>query len=143
MAGNRRAKVISQSASGREPGRPTPKQIEKDLACLAMLGGVLDERPRRFGGATVCDWLIGSLLRIRNKAGLLVPLKLNESQRQISRNWKSRNIILKARQLGITTYVAARYFVATITNPGAVVVQVAHDQRSAEEALDRLSPEPI
>ena len=96
---------------------------------MAMLGGVLDGRPRRFGGATVCDWLIGSLLRIRNKAGLLVPLKLNESQRQISRNWKSRNIILKARQLGITTYVAARYFVATITNPGAVVVQVAHDQR--------------
>ena len=72
-------------------------------------------------------------MRIRNKSGLLVPLELNESQRQISRQWKKRNIILKARQLGITTYVAARYFIAAITNPGSVVVQVAHDQRSAEE----------
>lgn len=89
--------------------------------------------PPEPGGATVCDWLIRSLLRIRNKAGLLVPIELNESQQQISREWKKRNIILKARQLGITTYVAARYFVAAITNPGSVVVQVAHDQRSAEE----------
>jgi hypothetical protein len=56
----------------------------------------------------VCDWLIDVLLRIRDKAGLLDPLELNESQRQISRTWKKRNIILKARQLGITTYVAAR-----------------------------------
>ena len=89
--------------------------------------------PPELSGATVCDWVIGRLLRIRNKAGLLVPLKLNESQRQISRRWKKRNIILKARQLGITTYVAARYFIAAITHPGSVVVQVAHDQRSAED----------
>ncbi len=131
MAGNRLAKVRSQSTSGEQSGRPTPKQIKRDLANLAGLGRVLDERLS--GGATVCDWLIGELLRIRNKAGLLIPLELNESQKQISRTWKKRNIILKARQLGITTYVAARYFIAAITNPGSVVVQVAHDQRSAEE----------
>lgn len=85
------------------------------------------------GGLSVCDWLIGELLRIRNKAGLLVPLELNESQLLVSRTWGKRNIILKARQLGITTYVAARYFIAAVTCPGTVVVQVAHDQRSAEE----------
>ncbi len=133
MAGNRHAKVRLQSASGETSGRPTPKQIEQDLACLTELGQVLETRPPGLGGATVCDTLIRTLLRIRNKAGLLVPLQLNDSQQQISRKWKKRNIILKARQLGITTYVAARYFVATITNPGTVVVQVAHDQRSAEE----------
>jgi hypothetical protein len=133
LAGNRRATVRSQSASGETSGRPTPKQIEQDVACLTELGQVLDERPPGLGGATVCDRLIPALLRIRNKAGLLVPLRLNESQRQISRTWQKRNIILKARQLGITTYVAARYFIAAITNPGSVVVQVAHDQRSAEE----------
>ena len=97
------------------------------------MGRVLDERLPGLGGLSICDWLIGRLLRIRNKAGLLVPLELNESQQQISRRWKKRNIILKARQLGITTYIAARYFIAAITHPGSVVVQVAHDQRSAEE----------
>ena len=44
-----------------------------------------------------------------------------------------RNIVLKARQLGITTYVAARFFDHTITHPGTLSVQVAHDQQSAEE----------
>jgi hypothetical protein len=129
LAGNRHATVRSHSTSG----RPTPKQIEQDLAGLTELGQLLETRPPRLRGATVCDTLISALLRIRNKAVLLVPLELNESQQQISRRWKKRNIILKARQLGITTYVAARYFVAAITNPGPVVVQVAHDQRSSEE----------
>ena len=35
--------------------------------------------------------------------------------------------------MGITTYVAARFFIQTITQPGTVTVQVAHDQDSAEE----------
>jgi hypothetical protein len=40
---------------------------------------------------------------------------------------------LKARQVGITSYVAARFFVQTITQPGTLTVQVAHDQESAED----------
>jgi hypothetical protein len=40
--------------------------------------------------------------------------------------------VLKARQVGITTYVAARYFLQTITRPGTLTVQVAHSQESAE-----------
>jgi hypothetical protein len=40
--------------------------------------------------------------------------------------------VLKARQLGITTYIAARYFLQTITRPGTLTVQVAHSQESAE-----------
>ena len=79
---------------------------------------MLEMCPPGRGRGTVYDRLIPTLLRIRNKSGLLVPLRLNESQQQISRTWKKRNIILKARQLGITTYVAARYFIAAITNPG-------------------------
>jgi hypothetical protein len=35
--------------------------------------------------------------------------------------------------VGISTYVAAKFFVQTITRPGTLTVQVAHDQRAAEE----------
>jgi len=35
--------------------------------------------------------------------------------------------------MGITTYIAARFFIQTITRPGTMTVQVAHDQESAEE----------
>ena len=44
-----------------------------------------------------------------------------------------RNIVLKARQMGLTTWAAARFFLKTITQPGTLTLQVAHTQESAEE----------
>jgi hypothetical protein len=40
--------------------------------------------------------------------------------------------VLKARQVGVTTYIAARFFMQTITNPGTLTVQVAHTEDSAQ-----------
>ncbi len=62
-----------------------------------------------------------------------MTLELNRAQQEYSRCCSKRNIVLKARQLGITTYVAARFFIQTITQPGTMTVQVAHNQESAEE----------
>lgn len=72
-------------------------------------------------------------LQIRDKQGHLLPLVPNRAQREYERQATRRNLVLKARQLGITTYVAARFFAATVTRPGTVTVQVAHDQASAEQ----------
>jgi hypothetical protein len=58
---------------------------------------------------------------------------LNRAQQEYSRRQSKRNIVLKARQLGMTTYIAARFFIHTITQPGTLTVQVAHTQESAEE----------
>ncbi|HEY3927195.1 MAG TPA: terminase [Candidatus Koribacter sp.] len=71
-------------------------------------------------------------LKIRDKRGRLVPLMLNKAQAEYAARCKHWNIVLKARQLGITTYVASRFFLKTITQPGTVTVQVAHDLSSAE-----------
>ena len=114
-----------------------------DLSLLRDLGTSLDLRPfqRRRGVVTgdaiadiaVRDLLIEGLLRVRSKTRGLIWLKPNRAQVEFSRNHTKRSIVLKARQLGITTYVAARFFIQTITQPGTVSVQVAHDQESAEE----------
>jgi hypothetical protein len=115
-----------------------------DLSLLQDLGAALDARPfkGRSGTSTggkdlsevgLRDLLIESLLKVRSKTRGLIPLRLNRAQMEFSRNHAKRNIVLKARQLGITTYVAARFFIQTITQPGTVTVQVAHDQESAEE----------
>jgi hypothetical protein len=72
-------------------------------------------------------------LKIRNRKGHLQSLRVNAAQREYSQTASKRNIILKARQLGFTTYVAARFFLNCITRPGTLCVQVAHDQRSAEQ----------
>jgi hypothetical protein len=74
-----------------------------------------------------------SEVKVRNKDGRLVRLIPNRAQTEYSRTCGRRNIVLKARQLGMTTYIAARFFIRTITKPGTLSVQVAHDQQSAEE----------
>lgn len=99
---------------------------------LIALGRELDIR-RESGDCEFFASVITELLRVRDKSGRLIPLSANAVQREYSRKCSSRNIVLKARQLGMTTWVAARFFVKTITHPGTLTVQVAHDQDSAEE----------
>ena len=110
---------------------------------LTACGSCLDEKPplgRRIGSdrtspeASTCrEYLMGRLLKIRDKHGRLRPLTLNRAQKDLEATSTQRNIVLKARQLGVTTYVAARFFINCITREGTLSVQVAHDQRSAEE----------
>jgi hypothetical protein len=115
--------------------------LNNEIAVLQQLGTQLDCKvsPRRklqktlSQETTVRDLLISSLLRVRGKSRGLVRLKPNRAQQEFSRTCTTRNIVLKARQMGITTYVAARFFIQTITRPGTMTVQVAHDQESAEE----------
>src|SRR5579863_2233854 len=98
-----------------------------DLIALRRLGMELD------ASREAQDLLIEKLLKVRNKDRRVVRLKPNRAQAEYSRRCTRRNIVLKARQLGITTYVAARFFLRTITQPGTMTMQVAHDQDSAEE----------
>ena len=99
-----------------------------DLRLVEQFGGHLDEGEKE----KVRDLLIRSLLKIRVKKGGVHYLKLNRAQRQYSRECSRRNIVLKARQVGVTTYIAARFFVQTITRPGTLTVQVAHTEESAQ-----------
>src|SRR4051812_32359868 len=81
---------------------------------------------------TLRAWLTREFLRVRDKQGGLTPLFANRAQRKYDATCTRRNIVLKARQLGITTWIAGRFFIDTITHPGRLSVQVAHDQQSAE-----------
>jgi hypothetical protein len=76
-------------------------------------------------------------LKIRTKLGDLKSLGMNSVQEAYSRacddHKSKRNIVLKARQVGMTTYIAARFFVQTITRPGTLTMLVAHDREAAEE----------
>jgi hypothetical protein len=138
---------------------PAPEPPQKTVAWLKYCGIRLGEPPlatRRVGrdddarvAITERERLMYGLLKIRGKNGRLRNMLLNRAQLDLERRSTNRNIVLKARQLGVTTYVAARFFISTITREGTLSVQVAHDQRSAEEIfrivhrfLDNL-PEPL
>ena len=99
-----------------------------DLRLVEQFGGHLDDGKDE----KVRDVLVRSLLKIRVKKGGVHYLKLNRAQKEYSRTCGKRNIILKARQVGITTYLAARFFIQTITKPGTLTVQVAHTEESAQ-----------
>jgi hypothetical protein len=103
---------------------------QKSLTELKDLGKRMEEFRGEHSNA---ERLMFRMLKIRDKQGRLVPMAPNRAQMDFARKCGRKNIILKARQLGMTTYVAARFFLRTITTPGTLTVQVAHDQRSAEE----------
>ena len=100
-----------------------------DLRVVEQFGPFLDQME---GKETVRDLLIRKLLKIRIKKGGIRYWRLNRAQQEYSRRCSKRNIVLKARQVGITTYIAARYFIQTITRPGTLTVQVAHSDESAQ-----------
>ncbi len=107
--------------------------MDCDLEVLLRLGRHLDTRPAAMRGRSVREFLARALLKIRDKQGGLRRLHPNRVQAEYDRSAGRRSIVLKARQVGITTWIAARFFVETITRPGTLSVQVAHDQQSAEE----------
>jgi len=116
------------------PSAPTllkPAQLDRDE--LERFGRILDTRPRRLGGRTVVVALAAQLLLVRNRDGWTAPLKANPVQREFERHRGQRNIVLKARQMGLTTWAAARFFLKTITRPGSLTLEVAHTQQAAEE----------
>jgi hypothetical protein len=78
-------------------------------------------------------WLATRLLRVRGKDGKVRPLVANRVQRSYEERRGLQNVVLKARQMGISTWVAARMFLRTILLPGTLSVQVAHNQTAAEE----------
>jgi hypothetical protein len=77
--------------------------------------------------------LAEKLLFVRTRAGRTAQLKANAVQRAFERRRGERNIVLKARQMGLTTWAAARFFLKTITQPGTLTLEVAHTQEAAEE----------
>ncbi len=77
-------------------------------------------------------WLAEQYLRVRNKAGHLQPLRANRAQIVFEERRQHENIVLKARQMGISTWVAGRFLLKTMLQPGTTTVMVAHTRESAE-----------
>ncbi len=108
---------------------------ELTAAHLQWLGEHLDETLDVVAGKepTRRDDFIETYLKIRTKTQSETFFRLNRAQEEYSYRCDKQNIVLKARQLGITTYIAARFFVDTITHAGTLSMQVTQDRQSAED----------
>jgi len=110
-------------------------RLERDREELRLFGEMLDDDHALLGGHTAAVFLAEALLKVRGKDGRMHALRANAAQREFERRRGAGNIVLKARQMGMTTWVAGRFLLKTITRPGTLTLQVAHTQESAEEIL--------
>ena len=70
------------------------------------------------------QWYIEKFLKIRDKTATIIPFKLNEAQKRVMRlierdekeGKPKRYIVLKARQMGLSTLFEGLIFQDTVTN---------------------------
>jgi hypothetical protein len=108
------------------------EEILWDAEEVARMGRLLDEEVDTEEGRQAGIHYAKSLLRVRERSGKIIALDANPVQREYERNRGRKNIVLKARQMGISTWVAGRLLLKTISQPGTLTVQVAHTQAAAE-----------
>lgn len=75
--------------------------------------------------------LLSSLIRVPTKEHSATPIILWPAQRDYIENHTNADLILKSRQLGITTIVTADYFLDTILTPYTTTFSIAQDDATA------------
>jgi hypothetical protein len=107
-------------------------EVVYSLDELLKFGRCFDKSLEETNGETTSIYLAHQLLRIRDRTGIESALVANTVQDKFESNRKTQNIVVKARQMGMTTWVAGRFFLKTITAPGVLTVQVAQTREAAE-----------
>ena len=122
------SEFIDRSASERRSASAVtpPGGTDPEMCSLIDLGRWMELAPAA-SVRLAAEWL-----RVRDRSGRSVPLLANAAQRAFEERRGRQNIVLKARQMGITTWVAGRFFLRTITKPGTLTLQVAHTREAAE-----------
>ncbi len=100
-----------------------------EMEALVRLGEGLERGPEHAMQA------MSDLLRVRDRQGRMRSLRANPAQARFERGRGRENVVLKARQMGISTWVTGRFFLKTITQPGTLTLQVAHTRETAEALL--------
>tara|TARA_Y100000766_G_scaffold133913_1_gene115264 strand:- start:4174 stop:5682 length:1509 start_codon:yes stop_codon:yes gene_type:complete len=93
-------------------------------------------------------WRINNLYYITDKSGKKIKFKLNEAQSHFFENMHYRNIILKARQLGFTTFTMIFMLDACLFNDNTKCAVITHSRDDSirlfrekiEFAYDNLPP---
>lgn len=83
-------------------------------------------------------------LKVLNKAGKLVPFELNEAQRRIHRHAEDmfhrtgrvRLLIPKARQGGVSTYTAGRFYHKNNRKPNRMTFILSHQAKTTDKLFD-------
>ena len=81
---------------------------------------------------------IENFMKVVNKLGKLVPFKLNPQQKTLLQDMEKYNIVLKSRQLGITTLSCAYSIYLACTNSNTTCLLVSYSIDSATSIFEKL-----
>jgi hypothetical protein len=81
---------------------------------------------------------IETFLSVRSKEQGIVPFLLNPAQDKFIEEVTNRSIILKARQIGISTIALAHLYVRTITSTATLTVLVGINKEQTKEFLEHI-----
>lgn len=81
-------------------------------------------------------WRLNNLYFIKDKSGKKVKFRLNWAQRKLYSSVWYFNIILKARQLGFTTFILIYFLDACLFNSNHAAGVIAHTRDDAEDLFD-------
>lgn len=84
------------------------------------------------------QWRIRNLYHITNKDGVKVVFTPNSAQCELEANTWYKNIILKARQLGISTYLCLLFLDRCIFNSNMSAGIIAHTREDSEQLFKRV-----
>ena len=93
-----------------------------------------EARTERFGSL---EWRMDHLYRIVDEQGTEVPFVMRDAQRRLLRNMWYRNIVLKARQLGFTTFIDLLGLDRCLFVPNTVMAVIAESKDKASEIFDK------
>ena len=92
---------------------------------------------------------VKNLMQINDKIGKKVPFKWNKMQKDFVENMDNYNIILKARQGGMSVCICSVAIYYAITEPECVCMLLSHNDESTRAIFNKLKaiynsiPEPI
>ena len=78
-------------------------------------------------------WRLNHLYMIRDVQGKAIPFKMNVAQEYLYHNMHYYNVILKARQLGFSTFIMMYILDSCIWNDNQACGVIAHTKNDAEE----------
>jgi hypothetical protein len=111
---------------------------------MNWLENILAEGERAARLRNDLEYFAQHCLKLRPKSGPLEPFVFNAAQRKLheiierqkATIGRVRVIILKARQLGVSTYIAARLYQRTINNPGLRTIIIGHERRASSNLFE-------
>ena len=83
-------------------------------------------------------WRLNHLYWIEDKSGRLQRFRMNAAQQRLHRGLWHRNVVLKARQLGISTYVALLMLDRCLFTPNYHAGIIDKTLPDAEQKLEKL-----